>query len=108
MLLASATFIRPTATATVIMTQSIEFHKPIRIFTRKLEFKSHKSGFGICNYRGWSQNKMINPIRISTSTSEEGVEGFEREESIEGSANFGAGGIEATLNQLVSKITIFN
>ncbi|KAL2497782.1 Lipid phosphate phosphatase epsilon 2 [Abeliophyllum distichum] len=96
MLLASATFIRPTATASVIKSQSRKFHKPIRIFTRKLEFKSQKSGFWVCNCRGWSQNNMIDPIRIPSSASEED----ERQDFVQGSTNFGAGGIEATLNNL--------
>ncbi|XP_022885798.1 lipid phosphate phosphatase epsilon 1, chloroplastic-like [Olea europaea var. sylvestris] len=98
MLLTSATFIRPTAT--VITFQSREFHKPIRMFATKLDFKSQKSSFCVCNCRDRSQNKMIDPIRIPTFTSGDGVEGFEREDSVQGSANFGAGGIEATLNQL--------
>lgn len=43
---------------------------------------------------------MIDRVRIPTSTSEDGVGDFEREDFVRGSANFGAGGIEATLNQL--------
>ncbi|KAL2520559.1 lipid phosphate phosphatase epsilon 1 [Forsythia ovata] len=96
MLLASATFIRPTATASFIMSQSRKFHKPIRIFTRKLEFKSQKTGFWVCNCRRWSQNNLIDPIRIPSSASEED----ERQDFVQGSTNFGAGGIEATLNNL--------
>lgn len=103
-----AVFTTPIAAAAFPLFKSRKFQEPRKFFPRRLEFggefrcKSSVS-WNVC--RG-KKRIMKGSNLVRASTSDEGVQALEQESLVgEESLAFRAGGIEATLNNLVGKIS---
>lgn len=103
----SAIFTRPITAATFTVSKSRKIQEPSKIFAKRLDFwgesNCRKSVSWDIRRRNQSIMKGSNWVRATTS--EEGVPAFAQEALVEEALTFEAGGLEATINNLVGELS---
>lgn len=104
----SAISIKPIIATPFTVSKSRKLQKKSEFFAKRLDFCRDFSCRRSFTWaiRREKEKSMKGSNWVRATTSDEGVQAFEQDALVDGSLTFGAGGIEATLNNLVGELFI--